>query len=596
MIAMPYAPDAWTKISAATSAVFSRDGKTVYHLRGVGLPQVWAMDRDGAHARQLSFHGEKVAFLRRSPTDERLIWGIDAGGDELQQFHMLEPGKGVRALTANPEAIHDFGAWSPDGARVAYATNDRDARFHDICVLDLESGGRIRIHEGTGILSVSNWKSDGSLLVMMEDYSSIDQRLWLLDPQTGAARMLARPSATRYSGVRFVADGGLMGITDHGGVAFMRLCRIDARSGDVTEVFAPEGRDVEMYAISPDGALLATVENDRGYALLRVGPIGGERPAVAGVPTGIVSELAWAPDSASLAFTAQGPTAPPGLFLWQGGAVTAMAVPDPLAGSGIARHDLVGFDLVSWTSFDGLAIPGWYALPKGPRPEAGYPAVVWVHGGPAAQTRANFRADMQMLLDQGFAVLMPNMRGSTGYGRAYLEADEVGKRPDMMQDLAAGRAWLAAQPGIDPQRIGIMGQSYGGWVVLAAVTMQPALWKAAVNYYGIADFVTLLERTGKWRRDHRAREYGFPETDGALFQEISPIHGVGNVVAPLLVLHGDRDPRVPMYESDQFVAAMEARQKKVRYEKFEYAGHGFIRPEHRTRVYHAVASHFRDWL
>ena len=596
MIAMPHAPDAWTKISAATTAVFSRDGGTIYHLRGVGLPQVWAMDRDGGNARQLSFHSEKVAFLRRSPTDERLIWGIDAGGDELQQFQMLEPGKALRALTANPEAIHDFGAWSADGARVAYATNDRDARFHDICVLDIESGGRIRVYEGTGILSVSAWKSDGAVLVMMEDYSSIDQRIWLLDPRTGAARMVARPSPTRYSGVRFVADGGLMGITDHGGVEFMRLCRIDAQSGAVTEVFAPQGRDVEGFAISPDGAWLATIENDRGYAVLRVGPLGGERPAVSGVPVGIVSELAWAPDSASLAFTAQGPTAPPGLFVWQGGVVTALAVPDPLAGSGIAGPDLVGFDLVGWTSFDGLAIPGWYARPKGPQPAAGYPAVVWVHGGPASQTRANFRADMQLLLDQGFAVLMPNMRGSTGYGRAYLEADEVEKRPDMMKDLAAGRAWLAGQPGIDPARIGIMGQSYGGWVVLAAVTMQPDLWKAAVNYYGIADFVTLLERTGKWRRDHRAREYGFPETDGALFQEISPIHGVGNVVAPLLVLHGDRDPRVPMHESDQFVAAMEERQKKVRYEKFDYAGHGFIRPEHRTRVYHAVAEHFRDWL
>ena len=128
-----------------------------------------------------------------------------------------------------------------------------------------------------------------------------------------------------------------------------------------------------------------------------------------------------------------------------------------------------------------------------------------------------------MLLSQGFAVLMPNARGSTGYGRAYMEADEVEKRPDFMADLAAGRAWLAAQPGIDPDRIGIMGQSYGGWAVLAAVTLQPDLWKAAVDYYGIADFNTLLERTGPWRRDHRAREYGFPGTDDALFREISPI-------------------------------------------------------------------------
>ncbi len=141
-----------------------------------------------------------------------------------------------------------------------------------------------------------------------------------------------------------------------------------------------------------------------------------------------------------------------------------------------------------------------------------------------------------------------------------------------------------------------MGQSYGGWVVLAAVTLQPELWKAAVNYYGIADFVTLLERTGPWRRDHRAREYGFPGTDDALFARISPIHHVDRVVAPLLVLHGDRDPRVPMHESDQFVEAMELRQKKVRYERFDYAGHGFIRPDHRRRVYAAVADHFTTHL
>ena len=593
---MTYAPDAWTRIGAATTPVFSKDGGTLYHLRGVGLPQVWAMDRDGGNARQLSFHSEKVAFLRRSPADERLIWGIDAGGDELQQFILLEPGAAPRAITANPEAIHDFGAWSPDGSRVAFATNDRDARFHDICVLHLATGGRVRVYEGTGILSVSNWKSDGSALVMMEDFSSIDQRVWLLDPATGAARMLPRPSPTRYSGVRFVPDGALMGITDHGGAEFMRLCRIDTISGDVTEVFAPAGCDVEGWALSPDGKLLATIENDRGYAVLRVGPVGGARDAVAGLPVGVVSELAWAPDSASRAFAAQGPTSPSALYLWEGGAARPVPLPDPLAASGIAAADLVGFNLVEWTSFDGTKIPGWYALPKSPAPAAGYPSVVWVHGGPASQTRATFRADMQLLLNQGFAVLMPNMRGSTGYGRTYLEADEVEKRPDMMQDLATGHAWLAAQPGIDPKRIGIMGQSYGGWVVLAAVTMQPDLWKAAVNYYGIADFVTLLEKTGPWRRDHRAREYGFPETDGELFSRISPIHHVGNVVAPLLVLHGDRDPRVPMNESDQFVEAMEARQKKVRYERFEYAGHGFIRPEHRTRVYHAVADHFREWL
>jgi len=201
-----------------------------------------------------------------------------------------------------------------------------------------------------------------------------------------------------------------------------------------------------------------------------------------------------------------------------------------------------------------------------------------------------------MLLDRGIAVMQPNIRGSTGYGRTYLEADEIHKRPDALTDLAAGHAWLASQKEIDASRIGIMGQSYGGWVVLAAVTLQPELWKAAVNYYGIADFVTLLQKTGVWRSHHRAREYGFPGQHDELFSRISPIHHVDRVVAPVLILHGDRDPRVPMHESNQFAEALEMRQKKVRYERFEYAGHGFVRPDHRRRVYAAVAEHFGEYL
>ncbi|HEY0420303.1 MAG TPA: alpha/beta fold hydrolase, partial [Acetobacteraceae bacterium] len=293
---------------------------------------------------------------------------------------------------------------------------------------------------------------------------------------------------------------------------------------------------------------------------------------------------------------AQGPVTPPGLWLWEDGAARQLALPDPLAPAGLTQADLVEPELVEWTSFDGTKIPGFWMLPKGKAPQAGWPVVVWVHGGPASQTRANFRPDIQMLLSQGYAVLMPNMRGSTGYGRAYMLADEVEKRPDMMRDLEAAHAWVAARPEADASRIGIMGQSYGGWVVLAAITLQPQLWRTAVNYYGIADFKTLLERTGPWRADHRAREYGFPGVNDNLFDAISPLRHADKVVAPLLVLHGDRDPRVPMNESDLFVDAMEKRQKKVRYERFTYAGHGFIRPEHRSRVYASVAAHFNTHL
>ncbi len=589
---MPVPTEAWVKISAATTPVFSRDGRTLFHLRGAGLPQVWAMDLDGGNPHAISAHDEKVAFLRRAPTDDRLLWGIDAGGDECIQFWLLEPGASApRALTAVPEAAHDIGGFSPDGTKLSYAANDRDIAIFDIVVMDLATGTATRLLEGPGVVHCPSWRPDGAAISVLYDHSTSDQRLYVMDVATATLAEVPRTGLTRYSGVRW-SQGSLCALTDAGGADFMRLCRLDPATGAHEVLAEAPGMDFEAWSLSPDGKLLATVENDRGYATLRVGAPGTARPAVTGLPAGIVGDLAWAPDSSSLAFAAQGPTAPSGIWLWVDGAVRPVWRPDPLAEAGIDPAHLIAPAVVEWTSFDGLKIPGFYALPRTPAPPGGYPAVVWVHGGPASQTRANFRADTQMLLDQGFAVLLPNIRGSTGYGRAYMELDEVELRPDCLEDLAIGRAWLAAQPNIDASRIGIMGQSYGGWVVLAAVTLQPELWHAAVNYYGIADFVTLLEKTGPWRRDHRAREYGFPGTDDALFDRISPLRHVEKVTAPVLFLHGDRDPRVPMNESEIMVAAMESRQMKVRYERFTYAGHGFIRPDHRRRVYAAVADHF----
>jgi len=589
---MPPSPASWVDIGAATSPAFSKDGARVFHLRGAGLPQAWVMDRDGTGARALSAHDEKVAFLRRSPTDDRLIWGIDAGGDERQQFWLLDGAAPPRALTDAPAAMHDFGAWSPDGARIAYTANDRDERYFDILVMDLATGTATRVLQTDGQRSVGSWNPKSDRLTVIEDHSTSDQRLHVLDLASGIATELQRPGPTRYASVRWATDGAsLMGLTDHGGADFMRLCRIDPETGDATPVYAPAHRDVEAWSLSPDGTLLATVENDRGYGVLRVGVAGTEREAVASLPHGVAADLAWSPDSATLAFTAQSPTIPPGLWTWDAGTRAATSLFQPTAAGG-----LIDFELVEWSGLGDMPIPGWFARPTTPAPSGGHPAVVWVHGGPASQTRPTYRADMQLLLSHGYAVLMPNIRGSTGYGRAAMESDDVEKRADCLQDLAAGHAWLAAQPGIDPSRIGIMGQSYGGWVVLAAITLQPELWRAAIDYYGIADFVTLLEHTGPWRREHRAREYGFPGTDDALFQQISPIHHVDRVTAPLLVLHGDRDPRVPMEESDQFSHALEQRQKKVRYERFTYAGHGFIRPDHRRRVYAALVEHFGEHL
>jgi dipeptidyl aminopeptidase/acylaminoacyl peptidase len=597
---MPTRPDAYVDIGAAGAPTFSYDGKTLFHLRGAGVPQLWALDLATGDERQLSFHDEKIAFLRRAPNDDRLIYGMDRGGDERQQLWLLDPGKPQsepRALTANPAAIHEFGSWAQDGARFAYAANDHDEANFDVYVQQVETGARERVFRGRNIVSAAGFHPDGTRLILIEDRGYADMSLRILDLATGEAPEFRSPEPCNYQSVRWAGDGrSLLALTEYGGSDFLRLCRLDPISNAVDVVYAAPGRDVEAWALAPDTGLLATVENDNGYAVLRVGPLDGERPIVGNLPRGIVTEPAFSRDGISLAFTVAAPTEPPALYLWRDGTARAIWRPDPVAEAGADRSHFATFEPVAWPSFDGMSIPGWLALPHGPPPAGGHPAIVWVHGGPAAQTKANFRPDIQMLVAQGFAVLLPNVRGSTGYGRAYTESDDVEKRLHSVADLAHGRHWLAAHPAIDGDRIGIMGQSYGGFMVLSAITEYPDLWRAAVDFYGIADFVTLLARTGSWRSNHRATEYGHPDRDAELFARISPIHRVDRVQAPLLVLHGTRDPRVPIGESEQFVAALQERQKKVTYLTFDYAGHGFIRTDDRRRVYREVADFFTAHL
>jgi len=320
------------------------------------------------------------------------------------------------------------------------------------------------------------------------------------------------------------------------------------------------------------GTRVAYVRNVEGTSRLVLD--GG---AVAGVPEGVIGGLAFAPDGRRLALHVSPADGPTDVHVIGEGVtrVTRSSL------GGVPRDVLRRPELRELTASDGVRVP--YFL-FGPRDA---PTLCHVHGGPEAQARPALNAVVQYLAARGISVAVPNVRGSTGYGKTYCALDDVGKRPDAVRDLAELAIDLGARRGVP---VGVMGGSYGGYMTLAAITEYPDLWRAAVDIVGIANFVTFLERTGSYRRKLREAEYGSLEHDRELLEQISPIHRVDRITAPLMVIHGANDPRVPVHEAEQIVAALQDRGREVVYLRYEDEGHGLVRLANRIDAYPQVAA------
>jgi dipeptidyl aminopeptidase/acylaminoacyl peptidase len=578
-------------LPAAIAPTYAKTADRLYHLADdSGQMQVWSLDLAGGTRRQLTALDEPVAFLARSPADDTLLFGVDCGGDERQQLHLLRPDGTSRALTGAPDAIHVWGAFAPNGGRIAFTANSRNGVDFDLFVQDLATGETTCLAQLDGQWKVLAWSPDGAWLTLQADRSHADQELVLVEVATGAVRPIARTHGpARYAAFRWRKDGGAAYVVTELGSEYLGIARFDPITGTLAPLFMSDG-DVETLALSPDGNRLAVAVNRAGWSELQLVEIETGAARVIERPAGVIGELAWSPDGKYLVLSQTDPTRPRGLWRieLESGTLAPLRVAD--------ATDLAPcpWRLVEFTSFDGLRIQAWLALPEALAKNR--KAVVWVHGGPESQVRPTWRPDVQAMLAAGYAVLLPNVRGSTGYGRRFAALDDVRLRLDAVEDLRAARLWLGVQPGIDPDSIAVMGQSYGGFMVLATLTRHPELWKAGIEYYGIVHFLTLLRDTGPWRWRHRAVEYGDPVADRDFLHDISPLTLIDQLRAPLLVAHGRRDPRVPFSETETLLAALKERGHPVETVLFDHEGHGFTRPDDKRRILNAVVRFLADRL
>jgi dipeptidyl aminopeptidase/acylaminoacyl peptidase len=581
-------------IRGAKSPALSPDGGLMAFLSDeTGFNQIWLQPAGGGAAWRLAETEEPVGALAFSPKSRDLVFTMDCGGDERHQIWLIPGVDGAAvALTDDPTTVHVWGAWSPDGTRIAYASNARDRTHMDIHVMEVASRKATCVYRGEFYREVIGFFPNGQALLVRDGTRAMsDQDLFRLDLATGAYEpLLPHDGRAAYLSAKFRKDGsGLVLLTDQGrdfqGIAFFSLT-----GRGLDWLVAPDGRDVEAMALSPDQGRLAYVVNEEGWSRILLHDLDtGAETAVNGLPPGVIASVAWRPDGSGLVFPLEGAATPPGIWDFDpaSGAV-ARLTDTPKAGIDIGGFVEPSVQRVE--SFDGLSVPFLLYRPRGEAPAAGFPAIIIVHGGPEAQWTPGFRADVQYMLARGIMVAAPNVRGSTGYGRPYQHLDDIDLRMDSVADLRAVRLALGARDDVDEARIGVFGRSYGGFMVLAALTEYPDLWRVGIEFYGIANFLTLLQTTGPWRRRLRAAEYGDPVADKALLERISPIHKLHQIRVPLLIAQGLDDPRVPPGESEMIHSGLRGLGHPVEYIRVPHEGHGFARLDNQHEVFGAVAA------
>jgi dipeptidyl aminopeptidase/acylaminoacyl peptidase len=582
----------YLNIRAASSPSFSPDGRRVAFLTNrTGTNQIWIVPAAGGEPKQLTDYEDNIAFVRFSPVADSILFGKASGGDENAQFFVMNgDGSGVRQLTSDASVRNNFGDWTADGTRIFYASNKRDRNFFDIWMMDVATGKDELVLQHDGSNSVAAVSKDGKKIIVSRSGTelSLDNDLYLVDVATKTATHLTpHTGAAQFGDVHFLDNDRIM-LTTNDRCEFQEI-RIMNLSAPKIEGGCTAKSDVDAVEIADDGKTRAISLNAEGASELFTPPMdnaSSSRFPVNLPGKGVVGALKFSKDGSKLAFTFSGAKFNPDIWIYDLRAkkLNQLTKSDR---AGIAPESFVEPQLIKFKSFDGREIPAWFYRPQ--QTNGKLPVIVSVHGGPEGQERPGFNALYQYYLSRGYAVLATNVRGSTGYGKAFASLDDVEKREDSVKDLAAAHEWLVKQGGADAKRIAVMGGSYGGYMTMAAITLYPELWAAAVNTVGIVNFETFLQRTSGYRRRQREVEYGRLDKNLEFLRRISPLGKVDKIRTPLMVIHGRRDPRVPYTEAEQLVEALRKRNVAVEYKLFDDEGHGVSKLKNRLVVYPLVA-------
>ncbi|MDB5296790.1 MAG: peptidase prolyl oligopeptidase, partial [Phycisphaerales bacterium] len=558
--------------------------------------------------RQLTFFPDSVASATYPPSPDGkdpayFLFAKDVGGSEFDQLYRYDLATGDATLLTDGRSKNGRPLFTKDGKRFVYTSTRRNRKDGDFYVADAASPADAKLaYQATSPgWSPIDWSPDGKTLLAGRFNSANESSLWLVDVATGKADRLTPESneKVKYEGGAFAADGKGVYCTTDAGREFAALIYVDLATKQQT-VLTPDLKwDVEDVALSDDGKTLAYVVNEAGTGALHLmdATTRQERPAPK-LPPGQVLGLSFHANNRDLGFVLNSAKAPSDMYSadvttgeltrWtesETAGLNTVAFPDPT--------------LVSWKSFDRREISGFAYRPDPAKFPGKRPVIVNIHGGPESQFRPAFMGSYNYYFTRlGVAAVFPNVRGSNGYGKTFLTLDDGRKREDSVKDIGALLDWVKAQPDLDADRVLVTGGSYGGYMSLAVATHYADRIRCSVDVVGIGNFVTFLERTEPYRQDLRRVEYG-DERDPSMREfltTISPLTSVARIGKPMFVVHGANDPRVPVNEAEQMVAALKKQGTPVWSLVAKDEGHGFAKKANQQFQFYATIAYAREFL
>lgn len=590
-------------MASPTPLAFSPDGSSILVATDKsGVFNAAALPVAGGEAAPLTTSTTNAIFaISYFPTDDRILVSSDQGGNELSHIYVREADGALKDLTPGDKHIAQFVGWAGDGKTFWLATNERNPQMFDVYAYSAADFSRKLVYENTGFYPAAV-SPDGKWLALDKPTTAADSDVYLADLTKPANQtpVLVTPNdaVIAYGAYEFTPDSKQLvyGTDEHG--EFTQAWTHDLATGEKKELLKSDW-DVMFVTYSPSGRYrVSAINEDASTRLTILDQTAGTPIALTGTPAGDIGSVRFNRDETKIAFTVASDTSPSDVFvadLATGAATRLTTNLNPA----IDEDMLVDGQVVRYKSFDGLDIPAILFMPKGASADAKVPAVVDVHGGPGGQSRKGYSAMYQHLVNHGIAVLRVNNRGSSGYGKTFFHMDDKKHGEVDLDDVVYGKKYLQTLDWVDGDKIAIMGGSYGGYMVAAALAFRPDEFAAGIDIFGVTNWTRTLQEIPPWwgaQKDALYDEMGDPATDAERHTRISPLFHAANIKKPLLVIQGANDPRVLQIESDELVAAVRKNNVPVEYIIFPDEGHGFLRKENRITASNAYLTFLNQHL